>query len=129
MHVCSLPTTANLLTTLHINAWHGWEKMSVGMILLSDLLIASMLSAQRKPTLKKKQKKKTSMALFLMYKTNILLYNVIIKLTVRTLYILMAIYGPACGKRFLFVVKKATPFCFTQPFITQTITAGLAITS
>lgn len=103
--------------------------MSVGMILLSDLLIASMLSAQRKPTLKKKQKKKTSMALFLMYKTNILLYNVIIKLTVRTLYILMAIHGPACGKRFLFVVKKATPFCFTQPFITQTITAGLAITS
>lgn len=100
--------------------------MSVGMILLSDLLIASMLSAQRKPTLKKK---KTSMALFLMYKTNILLYNVIIKLTVRTLYILMAIHGPACGKRFLFVVKKATPFCFTQPFITQTITAGLAITS
>lgn len=101
--------------------------MSVGIILLSDLLIASMLSAQRKPTLKKKQK--TSMALFLMYKTNILLYNVIIKLTVRTLYILMAIHGPACGKRFLFVVKKATPFCFTQPFITQTITAGLAITS
>lgn len=96
------------------------------MILVSDLLIASMLSAQRKPTLKKK---KTSMALFLMYKTNILLYNVIIKLTVRTLYILMAIHGPACGKRFLFVVKKATPFCFTQPFITQTITAGLAITS
>lgn len=99
--------------------------MSVGMILLSDLLIASMLSAQRKPTLKKI----TSMALFLMYKTNILLYNVIIKLTVRTLYQLMAIHGPACGKRFLFVVKKATPFCFTQPFITQTITAGLAITS
>lgn len=96
------------------------------MILLSDLLIASMLSAQRKPTLKKN---KTSMALFLMYKTNILIYNVIIKLTVRTLYILMAIHGPACGKRFLFVVKKATPFCFTQPFITQTITAGLAITS
>lgn len=100
------------------------------MILLSDLLIASMLSAQRKPTLKKTKKQKTtSMALFLMYKTNILLYNVIIKLTVRTLYILMAIHGPACGKRFLFVVKKATPFCFTQPFITQTITAGLAITS
>lgn len=100
------------------------------MILLSDLLIALMLSAQRKPTLKKtKKQKKTSMALFLMYKTNILLYNVIIKLTVRTLYILMAIHGPACGKQFLFVVKKATPFCFTQPFITQTITAGLAITS
>lgn len=129
MHVCSLPTTANLLTTLHINAWHGWEKMSVGMILLSDLLIASMLSAQRKPTLKNKNKIKTSMALFLIYKTNILLYNVIIKLTVRTLYILLAIHGPACGKRFLFVVKKATPFCFTQPSITQTITAGLAITS
>lgn len=60
--------------------------------------------------IKKKKKKKTSMALFLMYKTNILLYNVIIKLTVRTLYILMAIHGPACGKRFLFVVKKGDSF-------------------
>lgn len=50
------------------------------------------------------------MALFLMYKTNILLYNVIIKLTVRTLYQLMAIHRPACGKRFLFVVKKGDSF-------------------